>query len=273
MKVKNILMTGILALAGIASANAAAPNYTSGDLIMGIWSTATQTAYEFDLGHSWDYRDATSGFKLSINIASDLQTAFGTTWTTDSTLKWAIIGTMNTGSNNETAGAYTSYISQTEATLGTKRTYTNMSGSGTRATVNTTISGYTSLFAGSTATADSNLQGVEITDNRLANNFSDANVKDSNGYYFQTANTYVGGSFAPTTTALDLYRVQDKASNNASYEGSFAINNSGDVYYFSSAADVLSMPATSVPEPSTYAILAGGIATLGLLRRRSVANA
>jgi hypothetical protein len=254
MKLKNILITGILALAGVASAHA----YTQGDLILSIWNTSNSSVYEVDLGNKSNFLSLTAGQGISTvkNIGSDLATVFGTaTWYNDPTLEWSIAGVVK----------YTSLgSSQEECLIGNPETTSGTQAAGNWAFssngANKTATNQINNLGNTYTTGVSVGSGVEMakgTSGSIATYITGASQENGTYNTGLSLEGQLGNATNGTSSAaLDLFDYSNSTAG--TYKGTFTINNSGVVSY------------EVVPEPSTYAMMvAGGLGFLGMLRRRN----
>jgi len=274
MKLKNILMTAAIALVGVASANAANPSYAVGNLIMGFYDTVTNNAYEFNLGAATTYvADHTAGtsFTLSTNIASDLSSAFGSSWASDANLQWGIVATSQTSGWSAVGNHPTQidWISQTESTFGTQASNPSLNSSA-RSSVNTQVGNYGANFAAMTATSNGLGAVINASTTSLSNNqyFGEGQKLGANVWFGSASNSLVG-AFTSGSSALDLFQILNQSSSNTSYQGTFMVTSAGNVVYGATVSAAQSLAA--VPEPSTYAMMGiGAIGFLTMFRRRSI---
>jgi len=261
MKLKNILMTGALALVGAASANAAM-TYNAGDLILGFGSASSTYSYEIDLG---SYTKLTSSFTYQVST-SDLATAFGTSWTTwDGTVSFGIIGagsssTSVIGSGATQKAAGTTWVTDTNTPNYLKGSTGQKSASSQIGTVTGGQTGAGSNGAYTTGVASTNdsnatLISVSSGDNSFFSKF----IGTPNGTYGSSAVSSLDSG--ATSVSMNEYEMTGSLTSGynlpASPIGTFSLSNSGELSY------------QAVPEPSTYAMLGfGGLSLLGMIRRR-----
>jgi hypothetical protein len=185
--------------------------------------------------------------------------------------------------------------------------YSFSTGTRTMSTVDTSVpagaAGWTSMTysldfqMGGTGGTDNNSIGVLV--NRSGNNgynaaiytggggniafygdyglaFTGINAVANTWYKFQTTVTKSGADISMQSQILDLIdnvlltTSQSITFTNAVYTdpNGFKISLSNDGGYWNHASQIDNFVVTAVPEPSTYALVLGGIATLLLIRRR-----
>jgi hypothetical protein len=265
MKINTLKNTVLaLALAAFAgtSAQGATLSYTQGDLLMGFYATAgtgQTTNYVLNLGNFATYRDNSPGnsFNLSLgNVGADLTAIFGSGWDVRSDLFWGVFG--HSGTTTGVDPANTLYAGQ-DAALGTG--YTRAVSSQQGATINGNLNNIVGEYNGANSTANSNVG--QSQDTTLFNNEwvtqANQNINGAFGRYDITEfNAVIGQD-------LNLYRmlrttVADPDNGNAtlgqgSLQGTFSISSGGVVSF------------STIPEPSTYALIGLGLGGLTLLRR------
>jgi hypothetical protein len=243
MKINSFLIA--LAATSLAALSAHAQvNYTDGDLLIGFYQTGATNDLIVDAGPVSSLSNGTLNLG---NIAPDLTQAFGSGWATSSTLYWGALATNPnfgpTTSRNLTAsripanGDYAAITAQTLNTAG----------------------GELDLSAG--ATLGVKLSGLN-DDLQLASD-SKSWAKYSAGNWGGLSNLSVDNASGITSAQLNLYAlIQTGNSSSASgpgvLDGSLAIDSNADVTY----------TAAPVPEPSTYASIALGAASLLMMARR-----
>jgi hypothetical protein len=102
------------------------------------------------------------------------------------------------------------------------------------------------------------------------------NVVANTWYTFKTTLTYDEGNIQMFSQILDLSGNDLAISNILTYNNAAYLNPNGfyveyghdPATYWSQATQIDNFVVTAVPEPSTYALVLGGIATLLLIRRR-----
>ena len=250
----------ILALASSAflatSALAQNVTFSSGDLILsfrdgGKKGTTAVNNLEVDLGSAASFNFSSAATITQFNSA-DLTTVFGSSWNTDSTLRFSIAG-------SDTTTAYNLYLSNpsngfTMPTLG-----------GTVAQAG--IVGHIYTATGSTAlTASNNSTELAAT---TSTSYSSAIYNVNKTYGASTYNSDYNFSLPGSTETLvsstgsvttDLYKLSSGSTVDL---GTFSLSSAG----------VLSFTPQAVPEPSSYALLVIAIGALCFLRRRYAVKA
>ncbi len=265
-----------LGLAAISPLKAAIV-VNQGDLLLSFYqndgTTAGANTYVYNLGAASTWLNNTNPFQSIVNLNADLTLAFGSGWASDPTLQMGIVGGFNSTNSSASDPARTIYYSQALTTYAP--------GSSTSPTFNSSQRGSLATNIGSNYLA--NMNGEDeggATDGGAI--VPTSNNNDYAQYQPPTAVTYFGVGTNPNTTfgagnigtgtggytveaAVDLFRVLHStsgadltaglSSGNATvgvgqYIGSFTIDSSGNVRL------------DAVPEPSTYALIATGLALL-----------
>jgi hypothetical protein len=270
-KLKGLFGAKCLAIAGslVVAGSAHAVTYSNGDLFLGFRATGgTGSSFDYlvDIGQASIYRDATSSFVLNNatginigNIGADLTAIFGSDWATRSDLFWGVVGTVSPAIGTDPIN--TEYASKGETTFGTVETSWNRRSNSQQGSANTAIglTGLAGAFVNYSSTANSTRAAQQGTG-------------DANSWYsYVSQSTSFGGSYNSAlegssltglgNSALDLFRMQSSSTANlpGTYLGKFTTDSSGNITFNTAA----------VPEPSALTALAGGVALLGLMRRRS----
>jgi len=288
MNLGSTLKGALLAIAGTvalaASASAQTVTYTNGDLLVGFRASGgvgSDTTFVYNLGSSVSYRDGLfSGVRA--NVGTQLSATYGADWYTRSDVSWGVIGAVNnlnpqldTTVVNGDPGS-TLYASKAATGIQTSTAW----GSGTAFTRSQVVSAATqvvsfthtgSQVAGTFAfqTAAANTGGLGAFVNTSATNDYANYTTPSADFSLFTGG--IEGTFGTSTefAYLDLYRVLASTSGasptgtvgRGSYETTFSINSAGQISV-----------ASAIPEPSSFASIAGVIAlgVIGTRRRRSV---
>jgi len=262
MRIKTFITTACVAMAGIGLSvqSAKAVTYSNGDLFLGFQAsggTGVTSTYLVDIGQASTYTTATGSFNLSLgNIGADLTAIYGANWDTRTDLSWGIAGAVTPALGSD--GNRTRYASAAEITPGTMAdAWVRLSNSQSALATNGVSSLATAFVNNYSATANSTVAVIEGTSD--VNNWVSF---QSGGLSFGTYNPSIEGTVG---TALDLFRMTTSSTPNltGTYEGTFSINNSGQVGFSLSPA----------PEPSTYALIGLGAAFVLILRRRKAITA
>ena len=277
-----------LALAGFAAAPAGAqnPNYAPGDLLLFFQQFGGTQTVMVNLGAATMYRDATANLLNIVNISGALTgatpagAAFGSTWYDDPTIFWGLAGVFNnsTSSTTVTNGdpGRTLYVSRNRNLVGTEGTTSSTPWSVGSSTDMTTVANgiigqnnrmetqsVTAILVEPTSTSNIDQQNLFNISGTPTSSFSVLASGGVQGAFGPGSLGTFGGVAAEA--GLDLYRilavsptgtVEPGTLRTGHYQGTFVIEQDGDVSYIA-----------PVPEPSTFALLAGS-AIFGLIRRR-----
>lgn len=280
MKLKPFATRMFSALAGAllvcSNQSEAALNYNDGDLFLSFRATGGTGAtvdYMVNLGSFTTFRDATSVLVLDTeigNLLADLNGQYGL-WQNRADVYWSVSGVQRFAgqgfATNHTmfaTAAHTSNLSlglqdSTAWSRGTSFTLQTPSGS---------IKAMGDAFAqGNGVNVDtvqsSNVPLGLIQPTANPNSFAS---KITNGgttaFGYFTSSTGIEGNFGNGTggSVLDLYTVAIGTAGAAGeFEGTFSINNNATVTF-----------TPAIPEPASFAALAGGLAVLASVRRRRV---
>lgn len=233
--------------------------YTAGDLFLGFRATGSTGAtqdYLVNIGQYTQFTTSTNTFTLNLgSLGADLSLVYGNDWYSRSDLFWSISGTPYDGALVETP---TLYVTRQRSNVNTPAT---------------AWLGRSNSAQTTTASAFQALAGNYVTTGSATANSSVAtfqNVGDPNSYAsfikptlstdFNVWNT-IQGSFANGTagSVLDLFAVNPVFNQTSVRQGSFQLNNSGE----------LSFTGAAVPEPSTVTLIGLGAAVgLYMVRKR-----
>ena len=277
MQMKNILTTGILALASLALATTsaqAATVYNDGDLFLGFRATGgvgNTNAYLINIGNFAQYRDATTaGFALALgNIKADLDATF-TGWATRPDVRWGVFGTAQLWDDAVTTNVL--YGSKQEAVIGTTvASWTRRNDSAqsvTSAKVVNVASEYL-IDIGSINAPKAVIQNTSEANDwtEFQPGGSQSTPSTAFAIYANGANNGIKGNFGNGTagTRLDLFQLIP-GSGAGAYKGYFSIVDAP-------GGTTVSFNGTNVPEPTSALLLGMGTCLLGLVRRRKPVTA
>jgi len=278
MKTKFIFVP-LLALAGGAvTATAGTVTASVDDLILGFANssgTGASTNLEIDLGSVSNFYNVSGTVQLSGLVAADLASTYGSNWNTLNTLTWGVAG--STGGSAQTLPNTlnipkdTLWGTKAESALGVQSTpwTTGVNFNVQQLSANKIVNLYASVptgLNGATATANSATAAL-INGSNLGSWNSEIGTSAAAFAFFNPSNLFTNGVTGTFGEVSDLYQVEPGTgtANPAVYLGSFGLSPQGELFYSGTALGA----ASSVPEPSTYAGLAG-LVTLGFvaLRRR-----
>ena len=279
-----LLALAIPALCAGTSVQAANSLYTAGDLIMFFQEQGGSNTLYVNLGAAHSYRGAASGLDGAsvpniINISTELTSAFGADWASNTNLYAGLAGVQRTSSLSTTQvngdPARTLYVSSARNVLNSQNSigYTVNSGS---TGMSTAASGITNMMLPFGSNADVNTLTLVLPT-------TSSNIDEQNTFLGQGVPGAAFGTFASGVSqrgtagnlgsldgiddvefALDLQRILARTGISgqvegpqyeSTFEGTFLLGNDGNVSF------------AVVPEPSS-AILSGLTGTLLLLRRR-----
>lgn len=286
MKIQSKIFILAATVAGVmaaAPAQAQNPTYNPGDIVLYFQQRGGSNTVSLNLGTGFSYRDATSNIINIANIGTELSSVangFGVNWFEADTLYMGIAGVRSTATPNLTHvngdPNRTLYVSQNRTSLGTE----GVSGS----------AGYAGF---SVSDMQNGATGITQLVNRMeAGSLTTTLVETTSTSFIDEQNPFLGlnpgtafsifpggvtqgfgagqfGSFGGVNAeaAVDLYRILATTSatgqvggplREGSFEGSFVIDNTGNVSYIVQA----------VPEPSAAVLLGAGALLGGLVRRR-----
>jgi hypothetical protein len=300
MATKSILTKAILAAGGLVlSLNSASaqdnPNFAAGDIILYAHKFGGTQTLMLNMGNAATvFRNATSNLFDIKNINTELTAISGSAnWYEDANLWWGVAAVADTSTSTVTPGANgdpsrTLYVSRGRNTAGTEgsasSTAWTVTANGSMTTAAGNIEQMNLRFNNGSATVTDRLlesTALSPVDNATQNSFDIlGNPNTAYGIFgggvMKKFDTGTFGTMAGVTAenALDLYRILATTNVNAapspsgtlragSYEGSFVIDNGGDISFI--VNDVV-----PVPEPATMVagLALGAVATLTRRRRR-----
>lgn len=262
---KNILKTVLLAISAatlISTAARAVPlgdsNTGAGDIILDFTQTSGTANLEVDLGQVTQFvsggADATgSPVTLSLLSTTDLSNAYGSSWNSLSDqVFWSLVGTSQTDHGLGNIGIHTLFGSAANNSA------TPLSDSGSQVTESNNILNLMGALGSATATANSTESALLSSGNSLSYNGESG------------INTSQNDFFGVTEFASDFQNQTNGTSTSALYEIAPGSTSSTDLGNFALSSSGLTFTsASAVPEPSTWAALLLGAATLFGLRRRA----
>ncbi len=287
------LAAGSLAIT-IAGASAANTFYAPGDLVLYFQQEGgTNTVYA-NLGNAATYRGAGTGAADGVNslnfldINTELTSAFGAGWATDTSLYAGLAGVWGTNGTNETLQNSdphrTLYVSAARNSAGTiGQADSTAPFVGTNTDMTTAASGIAAQnnvlensYSTAVAVSPTGTSGIDNQNPFLAAGVQGVAFGVISGGVQQrgTAGTFAAsfGGGGSVEFGLDLYRIQAKntivgqvglgeALREGTYEGTIAVGTDGLVSF------------VAVPEPSTYALMGLSALVIGfVVRRRRAQN-
>ena len=263
MQIKNILTTGILALAGSALVySAQATAYVDGDLFLGFRATSgvgNTNAYLINLGNYAQFRDAlTTGFTLSLgNIKADLDATF-TGWATRSDVRWGVFGA---AALDDASNTNVLFGTKPEVTIGTTVTsWARRSDFNQSVTVGK-VANLASEYLIDTGSLNAPLAVIENTsESNDWTEFMPGGSQSTASTSFAIYSPTIEGNFGngAAGTRLDLFQLLP-GSGAGSYKGYFSIDSNANVSFNGTVA---------APEPTSALLLGMGTCLLGFVRRR-----
>ncbi len=259
-----------LALLGVSAAllvaaptSRAALVYTSGDLFMGFMALAGDGAgqsYVVNLGSAATFRDMAEGSSIQLSIGNtglDLVSVFGADWKTREDVLWGFFGTTyNEAANGDPV--HTLYAGKAQSVPGTIGIPWNRGSTATQSQVAAKIFSFAGSYANQNTSPTVNSPVGLIQQSSDINDFFQWHKNNGNqsfDYYNLAMGNFANGTAG---TGIDLFRAQTgNSSLLSSYEGTFTINDSGNVRF------------TVVPEPSVLALLVLGVGLAALRHRRA----
>ena len=280
---KKILMTSILALAGVVvstqSAHAvggATISLGDNELLLGFRATGTgqTTNLELNLGSADSfYNPLGNGLGTGPSITNigrlsvtDLTNTYGAGWAARTHLTWGIVGTSSaSGSFDSLFGQNTIYLSKAETTAGVQTTpWNRQTNFGAANGQITSLGGSGGYLGTSTANSDYDLLVTAGNANSYQSRSGTLPGQTFGAVNGAFQNDSVVATFATGNwiSVQDLYALEEGATTAGTYLGSFGLRADGTIDYAASASEF-----AAVPEPGTAAY---GLALFvaGALRRR-----
>jgi hypothetical protein len=266
------LLSGLIA-AGVVSlgTSSAALTTAQGDLLLSFYTvngtSVGANAYTINLGRASSF--LSSGPQTLVNINSDLTTAFGASWATNTQLTLNLIGGYDSVTSNGTDAARTIYAGSKLSSVTDYGTSTaaKATSAANQRTWATNVSGFSDAQNGRAAGGAVAANSAIITTASL-NDVTDYNPPVASGTYYgigwNPTSTIVSGDIgtfggATYEAAFDLWRADYAAWNVPVYVTSLGLTSSGDLNIVAAAA---------VPEPSTFAMAGLAALTAGFVAIR-----
>ena len=274
------ILAGLFA-AGVVSVgtSSAALTTSQGDLLLSFYTTSGSSiganAYTINLGSGSSFIGGAAS--TIVNINTDLTTAFGAGWASDTTLTMNLIGGYSsTATPSAPDAARTIYA-------GSRLTDISTYGNSTpaKATSSTGHNTWATNVSGFSDAQNNRPSGSAVNGNSAIMAVADYNNDVTNYNNPTTVGLYYGIGWNPTTTmsstnigtfdgttyeaALDVWKADRATWSVPTYATTIGLTSTGD----------LNIVATSaVPEPSTYAMAGVAVLTAGFMaiRRRKKAS-
>jgi hypothetical protein len=223
----------------------------AGDLILAFQAssgTGSTLNYEVDLGSIASFTSGTS----SIDLSADLSSTYGAGWFNDTSLTWAVVGTANNGTIPTSIGTIKngSVLASTTSTIAAE-SKNQLSGS---------ISAINALYNPATGTVGTDGTSLTILTSDPSSFNATTSGTGSYGFLGPINGSFAASGTTPVTLSLDLLQpgTGNTAPGTSTTVGGFSLGSNG----------TLSYSAAAVPEPSTYALMVGGLLFLWQLNRR-----
>ncbi|MFD0895795.1 hypothetical protein KBB96_02335 [Luteolibacter ambystomatis] len=253
-------VTGVVLGAAAAKASVTVTAPASGDIFVAFRATDGQgssTSYIVNVGQYSQFRDATPGSTITLNvgnIGADLVATYGSDWNTRGDVSWGVFGV-------SPGASPTLYASKEQPTVGVQSDpWIALSAANRTSTANQIspvlqgIGGY----QGSTSTDNSNFGVLQTNSSSASSYYKQVGTGGTSDFGSLSGWNSIEGNFGDGTagTALDLYRI---GTTGVTTPGYFTISDSGVLSFTSNVSPV--------PEPSVTLVAAAGL-LLGISRRR-----
>ncbi len=276
---KNTILTGVLAMAALCGGSAMAQNFNNGDLIIALGDNqaggnGNDNIYSdllVDLGSisQFQFTSVPAGTVYTYNLSAALNTVFGSS-AVGSSIYWAVMGvndtTQSTYNNAVTQNSYATVWTSLPRSNPSVKTGTPFVGGSADAQANTVgdIQTIVNLHSPSQASP-----GLIVTLPNVGSS-SAVSVNDALGGFTESigADGNFNGDWAKNILKYgvgtsDLYQSDpgNQFATRQVYLGNISLNSAG------------LLTVTTVPEPSTLAMLASGFLSLFAIRRFKNRNA
>lgn len=261
------LIAGLLSLLACLPLAATAQNVTASgsNLILGFRAsggTGAASNLEVVLGSVNNFTtgtNTTAGIHLVANLSPiDLSGTYGSSWNTRSDLTWGIAAA--TGVSKTLYATFAESIAGTAFPQGSIDVQIQALRDSAGGVIQSVPSGLNGNYPFTVNSSTSAI--VPASDGSSWTSLAFASPGAAFGFFdtstFENNTTVSGGSYVVS----DLYKFT--TADTALYIGSFALNSAGQLFFSTTASD---FAATPVPEPSTYAAIAGVLA-LGVVAWR-----
>jgi len=249
-----------MALAAISfvSTSASAQNINSvgtTDLILGFevtdgQGTGASNILEVDLGAASQFTTTANDLAFSQVTNADLKAAFGSNWASLTDLSWGVAG--------QTSGSYTMDVTdtltpQTLSSTPAKTVYAQIGYFANQSTLLPTVTPESDTKAAAQLTAGTGA-------------FNAYNIGESTDFGYLTHKSTIYNNQNNTVDALGNLNLWSVASGSKTELGTFTLSDTNGVESF--VYNGVTPAAT--PEPSTYALMLGGLLLLVVLKRRNL---
>jgi hypothetical protein len=269
MKLQHPLLLTVAVAGSLWAGHASAQNFAAGDLMLGVRSTAnTATNLVFDLGSASSYLSAQTASSLNGDAAQIIST-FGSL----NNLYFSVVGYVDPADAASLGfAADTLFLTKvrsapldpTNPNIGISPSASLPSQSATRSRLASLANGANLSYAiapgvaGEKASQNVNgnisyANGIEVSGNPSLS----GSIGGTWGRYSVEGATSATFSGDNTSVSLDLYEQTPGTANQGQFVGTFTLGSSGTLGFI----------PTSVPEPSTYAMIGSGLLALVAARR------